>query len=185
MEVRTQYRIGEIDIHGINRVFGQLADRLDELEGRRGTPTFKADIDAGGNRLTNVADATEATDAVTKGQAHEVAYPVGVLFFTTLDTSPEEQLGYGTWVRYGAGRVILSRDPEDAMFDITGNTGGATSATFPAHTHPLSTPIDTNMSTDPDESALWTSQVTDGAGGAATIDTMPPYVVVNVWERTG
>jgi len=40
-ESKRIYRIHSIDLAEINRVLGQLADRLDELEGFRGEPTIR------------------------------------------------------------------------------------------------------------------------------------------------
>jgi len=40
-----------------------LTERLDQLQGLRGIPTFHADVDAGGNRLRNVAVPVTGSDA--------------------------------------------------------------------------------------------------------------------------
>ena len=53
-EIREIYRISNLDINSINRIFQLLGDRLDELEGRRGTPEFKEEllvVDADGETL--------------------------------------------------------------------------------------------------------------------------------------
>src|SRR5512135_2236694 len=64
--VRRQYRVGSASVDEINFVFGQLADRLDQMEGWRGTPEFQADVDMGGHRGTNAANAVEDTDLLTR-----------------------------------------------------------------------------------------------------------------------
>ena len=43
--------------------FQQLGNRLDELAGKRGTPTFFADVDANTNRVTNLGMPTADSDA--------------------------------------------------------------------------------------------------------------------------
>ena len=43
-ESKRIYRIGALSISEINRVLAQIADRLDELEGFRGTPTIRDDF---------------------------------------------------------------------------------------------------------------------------------------------
>ena len=39
-ESRRFYRIQNLNINEVNWVLGQLSDRLDEMQGVRGTPTF-------------------------------------------------------------------------------------------------------------------------------------------------
>ncbi len=46
----------------------RLVNEIDALKGLRGTPTFHADVNLGGNRLTNAAQATHPGDVITKSQ---------------------------------------------------------------------------------------------------------------------
>lgn len=43
-DAKRIYRIHSLDLAEINRVLAQIADRLDELEGFRGTPTIRDDF---------------------------------------------------------------------------------------------------------------------------------------------
>lgn len=67
-ESRSSYLISDLNLTDLNFVLSQIADRLDELEGRRGTPSFNSDVDMNGNKVTDAAAATNASDVVTKSQ---------------------------------------------------------------------------------------------------------------------
>jgi len=67
-ESRKIYRIQALDINQINWQLAQLANRLDELEGWRGTPTFRSDLDIQSNKIRSMADATAQDDAVALSQ---------------------------------------------------------------------------------------------------------------------
>jgi hypothetical protein len=75
-ETRQHYFLEDNSVEAIQRIFNMLMDRLDELEGYRGTPTFRNDIDMTENRITNMADAIEGTDAITSGQADAAYAPL-------------------------------------------------------------------------------------------------------------
>lgn len=80
-------------------------------------------------------------------------YPVGSIYTTASDDGvpPGLILAYGTWERFGAGRVLVGRDTNDSDFNAAGKTGGTkrvslTAAEMPEHTH-LVTPPATTTST--------------------------------------
>lgn len=78
-EVRQNYRVTSNDVNSINFVFQLIADRLDELEGRRGTPQFKSDVNMGNNRITSMGNAQEQADALSKdSSAIEVVGDTGL-----------------------------------------------------------------------------------------------------------
>ncbi|HWL54274.1 MAG TPA: hypothetical protein VNQ90_17675 [Chthoniobacteraceae bacterium] len=69
-----------------------------------------------------------------------VQYPVGCLYFTRRNENPRDILGFGTWVRFGAGRMMVSLDPSNPTLSQVGATGGAavhslTLEEGPAHQH--------------------------------------------------
>lgn len=69
-----------------------------------------------------------------------VNFPIGYLLIDTLDINPVTFLGYGTWVKFGAGRVLVGQDATQTEFDALGETGGAkthtlTTAQMPMHGH--------------------------------------------------
>lgn len=65
--------------------------------------------------------------------------PVGSIYTNASnDANPETLLGYGTWVPFGSGRVLVGLDATDASFDVLGETGGSKNATLVSHTHTFS-----------------------------------------------
>ena len=87
-----------------------------------------------GTNTTQVA----TTAFVTAGLA--AAYPVGAIFLSTVSTNPSTLLGFGTWVAYGTGRMLISAD---ATY-TAGSTGGAATTTLitanlPSHSHSATT----------------------------------------------
>jgi len=64
------------------------------------------------------------------------AYPVGSIYMSTVATNPNTLFGFGTWVTYGSGRVLISQDGTYTA----GSTGGSATTTLieanlPSHTH--------------------------------------------------
>jgi microcystin-dependent protein len=67
------------------------------------------------------------------------AYPVGSIYMSTVSTNPNTLFGFGTWVTYGSGRVLISQDGTYTA----GSTGGSATTTLieanlPSHTHSAS-----------------------------------------------
>lgn len=63
--LRQQYRIlNPTDltdaVNQLNNLLAQITDRLDQIEGYRGTPAFESAIDMKGNDITNVGTITYA-----------------------------------------------------------------------------------------------------------------------------
>lgn len=70
----------------------------------------------------------------------DTLYPVGALYTSTVSTNPGTLLGRGTWAAFGAGRVMVGVDANDADFDTAEKTGGEKTHTLtvpemPSHTH--------------------------------------------------
>ena len=69
-------------------------------------------------------------------------WPVGSIFISVVATNPSSLLGFGTWVAFGAGRVLVGLDSGQTEFDTVKETGGAKTVTLtgaqsglPQHTH--------------------------------------------------
>ena len=67
-------------------------------------------------------------------------FPVGFVFISVDPTNPAASLGFGTWVAFGTGRVLVGVDITQSEFDTVEETGGAkthvlTTAQMPSHTH--------------------------------------------------
>ena len=83
-----------------------------------------------GTSTTQIA----TTAFVTTGL--QAAYPVGSIYMSTVATNPATLFGFGTWVTYGSGRVLISQDGTYTA----GSTGGSATTTLieanlPSHTH--------------------------------------------------
>lgn len=93
-----------------------------------GTPV--APTAAAGTSTTQIA----TTAFVTSGL--QSAYPVGSIYMSTVATSPATLFGFGTWVTYGSGRMLISQDGTYTA----GSTGGSATTTLattnlPSHNH--------------------------------------------------
>ena len=66
-------------------------------------------------------------------------YPVGTIYTSVVATNPATLFG-GTWVEFGAGRVLVGRSSGETEFDTVEETGGAKTVTLstaqmPSHSH--------------------------------------------------
>ena len=156
--------------------------------------TVDASKDSTGIRnLTVSGTLTIGSNTATTLQA---VYPVGSIYINAaVATNPGTLLGFGTWVAFGAGRVIVGLNAADSDFDTVQETGGAkthtlTTAELPSHTHTVSIPSSENGGSSNDHALFpdgtssgetFTSGAT-GGGGAHTI--VQPYIVAYMWRRT-
>ena len=63
----------------------------------------------------------------------EKIYPIGTIYMSVNDTSPEKLFG-GKWVSWGSGRVPVGVNTSDGNFNSVEKTGGASTH---AHTNPV------------------------------------------------
>lgn len=119
------------------------------------------------------------------------AYPVGAIYLSTSDTSPETLFG-GTWERIEDRFLLAAGTTYEA-----GATGGEathtlTATEMPNHQHPIWAPnaggeqnatigFPTTGSTN---TYYAEASKTAGAGGGGAHNNMPPYIAVYVWKRT-
>ena len=94
-----------------------------------GTPV--APTAAAGTSTTQIA----TTAFVTSGL--QSAYPVGSIYMSTVATSPATLFGFGTWVTFGTGRMLISQDGSTYTAGSTGGSATTTLATtnLPSHSH--------------------------------------------------
>lgn len=139
----------------------------------------------------------------------ESVYPVGSIYTNATDaTNPATLLGFGTWVAFGAGRVMVGLDAGNALFDTAEEIGGSADAVVVSHTH-------TATVTDPGHNhgtasenvfiqsaggfplrraetggTVTTTNVTgisvsnSTVGSSGTNANLQPYIVVRMWKRT-
>lgn len=184
-----------------------------------GTNTFSGSTSLASPSLTGTPTAPTASYGTNTTQiatsafvqaALQALYPVGSIYSSTVSTNPGTLFGFGTWVAYAAGRVLIGTDGSTYA---AGATGGSADAIVVSHTHTASTAI-----TDPGHShsyqgttyplhadngggpntmhsptATGTSSSTTGITAATTVNStgssgtganLQPYVVVYMWNRT-
>lgn len=186
----------EID-EEFNNIATTVATKADII-----SPTFTGTVSAPTPALS------EAGTTVATVAAIQALYPVGSVYINAgVTTNPATLLGFGTWVSFGAGRVMIGLNGADALFDTLEETGGSKDAVVVSHTH-------TATVTDPGHShsvfynfgaqpgspanALAASGTSTSTGGAATGITvansstgvsgtnanLQPYITVAMWKRT-
>ena len=139
--------------------------------------------------VSNISTGNVSGLAAALAAATLAAWPVGSIMSTTTSTAPA--IG-GTWVAYGAGRVLIGKSIS-GEFSVGGSTGGSATTTLavtnlPAHSHNFQreNPSGTGFapgSADGASSEYTSSTATTGDG--TPFSNVQPYVVVYMWKRTG
>ena len=80
-----------------------------------------------------------SSDVVLRSQIPE-AWPIGSIFIHTQAVNPNALLGYGTWMAFGQGRVLVGIDASQTEFNTVEKIGGTkthglTVAEMPGHAH--------------------------------------------------
>jgi hypothetical protein len=154
----------------------------------------------------NAAATTAATTAI------QLLHPVGSIYTSTVATNPATLFGFGTWVAFGAGRVLVG----DGGGFAAGATGGSADAVVVSHTHTATSVVTdpghfhtiTNISSSDSGSGKVSvgGQLTEGVppntdskvtgitvatstavpvgSVAGTNQNLQPYIVVYMWNRT-
>jgi len=169
-----------------------------------GIPT--APTASSGTNTTQIATTAFTTAAISAAIA--VSYPIGSIYISTVSTNPNTLFGFGTWVAFGAGRVLLGNGGGFSA----GATGGSADAVLVSHTHTATSTVTdaghthnlpgstssgginqtqigaANTSVNATSSSattgitVATSNSTEGVSG--TNANLQPYVVVYMWNRT-
>ena len=150
-------------------------------------------------------DSTQiATTAFVKNVLETYIYPVGSIYMNmAVATNPGTLLGFGTWVAYATGQVLVGYEASgtfDALDESLGAeapTSGSTTLSLsqiPSHTHTVhdtdhnDTPEHTDYSASEYGEYIAGSGTTGAAGGGAghthTTSTLQPSVTVHMWKRT-
>lgn len=118
----------EID-NEFNAIAGAIASKADTASpALTGTPTAPTAVF--GTNTTQLATTAFATAAL------QAVYPIGSIYINASSTSnPSSLMGFGTWVEFGAGRVLVGLNASDALFDALEETGGSKDAIVVSHTH--------------------------------------------------
>lgn len=124
----------------------------------------------------------------------DVFYPVGSIYISAASTSPADMFG-GTWKKL-EGRFLLGAS---SAYPV-GSTGGEATHTLtlsemPSHSHGIrsnSTGGNADWVVSDHQSNKfqrelnfnWEGSVISKTGGGQPHNNMPPYVSVNMWQRT-
>ena len=153
-------------------------------------------------------NATNPAGYTTLAIALAAAYPIGSIYTSTVSTSPATLFGFGTWVAFGAGRVLIgvgggfsagaTGGSADAI--VVSHTHTATSVvTDPGHNHRLggstnsggiletqigvsSTAISAHS--DANFTGITVATTNTSTGSSGTNANLQPYIVVYMWNRT-
>ncbi len=162
------------------------------------TLTTTGNVTVGGTISGTLADSVLGT-----------VYPVGSVYINaTNDANPNTLLGFGTWARFGQGKMLISQDSSNSRFDTAEETGGSESVTLteaqmPTHFHGTGSFIDdtgnrkvasefgVNGTSTGDYATAGGSgngsrfsMKTDSKGSGDSHDNMPPFITVYMWKRT-
>lgn len=122
----------------------------------------------------------------------EMLMPVGTIYSNKTDaTNPGTKFGFGTWVPFNTGTVMVSKAPS-GTFSAAGTTVGAethvlTISEMPAHTHSSGRTAGTSGSfglvdsNSASSSGTWNTLST---GGGLAHNNIQPSTVTYMWERT-
>jgi hypothetical protein len=157
-----------------------------------------------GLAVVNAVDAAAARAAIGAASLAQL-YPVGSIYINaTNDTNPATLLGVGTWVAFGAGRVLVGFNAGDALFNAAEKTGGSKDAIVVSHSHSLTDPGHSHTTTlGIDQSSglgfqkyfpgigqnIQSSSSTTGisvnsTGSSGANANLQPFITVYMWKRT-
>ena len=130
-------------------------------------------------------------------------YPVGSIYINAaVATNPGTLLGFGTWVAFGAGRVMVGIDASQTEFDTLGEESGSkthqlTEAELQSHFHLSGYGADatprhgttgslSSVRIDNDGNAFFSTSAahTSSVGSGTAHNNLQPYIVVYMWRRT-
>ena len=193
----------EID-NEFNAISGAISSKSD-IASPTFTGTPAAPTASAGTSTTQIATTAFVTAALS------AAYPVGSIYINaTSSSNPNTLLGFGTWTAFGAGRVMVSLDASDALFDTAEETGGSKDAVVVSHTHTatvtdpghahsltnlallsdtvsgggitIQTRTNSNNTTASATTGITVANSTTGVSG--TNANVQPFIVVRMWKRT-
>lgn len=145
-------------------------------------------INKGGTGSTDVVSARTALGLSYIDIAKRM-YPIGALFLTTSNTDPVALFGFGSWAKVKDRFLLAAGDTYS-----NGQSGGEaahtlTIAEMPNHNHTLYDQIPVSYSSGGYALAAGSSigigtASVNYTGGGSSHNNMPPYLAVNVWQRT-
>jgi len=172
-----------------------------------GAPILPLDT-VGYTQSTDNNSTALATTAFVKA-VMQILYPIGSVYTNaSVSTNPGTLFGFGTWVAFAAGRVMIGAGSGYSI----GTTGGSADAINVSHTHSATStdsghshyelhsggiPGTGNGISSANNTGTFTTSVVPTGPGNASITTtissagsdgtnanLQPYIVVQIWMRT-
>ncbi len=177
----------------VDRIYGDIYT----LQGKELDVYKKEDVDK-----TLSEDYYDKSEVDIKlNQLIDIVYPIGAIYMSVNSTDPSVLFG-GVWEQI-EGRFLLASgnltDENDNVLEtyVNGDTGGETEHTLsinemPSHYHSRTTQPQSWSERDSSASQIISPESgsakrvtknTSNTGGGQAHNNMPPYLVVNVWER--
>lgn len=186
---------------------------LTVASGGRGLEGTSAVSHSAGAVLTDIIVASHISSLISAINAiGQTFYPIGSLYTNASDvTNPATLLGFGTWIAFGTGQVLVGIDAGQTEFNTIGKTGGEKAHTLLKAELPSYnlTVTDTgHIHTQGGQTAAsnvgggvaygngvsgagtWstnsaTTGITVATGGSGTaFNNLQPYITVYIWQRT-
>lgn len=116
-------------------------------------------------------------------------YPVGAIYESVSDATPDVTWPDTTWDALGPGRVLVGIDATDTDFDTPEEEGGEKTHTLtvdeiPAHTHSIySYPGNAQAGAGGGHTTTYGAANTGSIGGGGAHNNLQPYLVVYRWVR--
>ena len=197
-----------------NPVFPDGGLPIDDLNIDGGTDIGADLVDADLFIVDDGAGGTNRKSAMSRLKTYILSsvYPVGSIFISTSSTSPATSLGFGSWSRFGEGRILVSQSSSDSDFDTAEETGGAKTQTIsesqlPSHQHftmntgnGFGNNLENNVNfagTTNSRGGLGNNDYimqainstanagkTSAVGSGSAVTHMNPYIVTYMWKRT-
>lgn len=148
---------------------------------------------------TQIARDNEITGIITRAKQLSLteAFPVDSIFISISPINPAISLGYGTWVSFGSGRVLVGVDTGDSDFSLSERIGGSkthalTVNEIPSHRHQILRERSATTGTQNTQiartaditSTIDTNVFTENTGGGLAHNNVQPYICVYMFKRT-
>lgn len=143
-----------------------------------GVPTVTIS-NIGTSDIQNGAITSSKIDTSVLDDAFDAIYPTGSIYIGTGSTPPTR----GTWVAFGAGKMLVGLQTGDTDFGTVEQTGGNKTITVDPHTHDVSSTVVQGSQIFEDTSPSDDVYVQPG-GGFENKSVLNPYIVVRMWKRT-
>jgi hypothetical protein len=100
-----------------------------------GAAVFSSTVAISGSATAPTPSAGDSSTKIATTAFLASMYPVGSIYTSTASTNPNTLFGFGTWVAFGAGRVMVG----NGGGFTAGATGGSADAIVVSHTHTAGT----------------------------------------------